>query len=310
MAKWYTLGYITGCNDAKDTLALPFDMGGGVSLIEVPHWAKKSNVLRGLDNGMQECIRKKCRYALCTEYQAEALGSLCPGARGKAGESIQKAAKQRVFLAWLALWLAKPTSMDMELIVHFDEVNKLPEYRQSSKTRGFRYHKRDARNAILMSDLRLGHTLNMALASIGRGSTMWTAIRLVFRAMQEEMWELRYLLMWVAMESLFGASSPQETTFRLSLRAACFLAESKDGVRTMFDLLKESYSWRSKVVHGCRLGKLTGAKSTELSHNLEDTIRKGLLKILQDAEIMKKFQGQKRDEYLDSLIFRNGASDM
>lgn len=55
---------------------------------------------------------------------------------------------------------------------------------------------------------------------------------------------------WIALESLFASDSNQEVKFRASLRGAAYLGNDAESYQKIFDQLKHSYDWRSKVVHG------------------------------------------------------------
>ena len=68
-------------------------------------------------------------------------------------------------------------------------------------------------------------------------------------------------------------------------------------------MAKKGYSWRSKVVHGSRLSKLSGTESAKILHEVEQLVRKALIAILQNNELIEKIDGKKREEFLDGLIF-------
>jgi len=106
------------------------------------------------------------------------------------------------------------------------------------------------------------------------------------------------------MEALYGSNSPQETTYRLSQRVAFFLGSNKSSeARKIIEIAKNGYGWRSKVVHGNRLSKLTTEESKRISYEAETLLRKTFLRILGDPEMISKFDGADREEYLDCLIF-------
>ncbi|MBX3308523.1 MAG: hypothetical protein KF751_20950, partial [Nitrospira sp.] len=101
---------------------------------------------------------------------------------------------------------------------------------------------------------------------------MRTAAGATFRALLEQAWPLRFLLHWLAMESLFGPEDGREITFRLSQRVALFLESDKEKAQKLFSEVKNSYSWRSKVVHGLRLSKLKEDESYQLLVGLEQLV--------------------------------------
>ncbi len=141
------------------------------------------------------------------------------------------------------------------------------------------------------------------LLFLGRNGNLWTAIRWLILGLTEQLWDTRYLLQWIALEALFGPDSAQETTYRLSQRIGLFIAGDTEKGKSIFENAKKAYSWRSKIVHGRRLTKLTAEQSAELSLTTESIIRDGIIKILKDPANIKLFDSKQRDEFLDGLAF-------
>jgi len=105
------------------------------------------------------------------------------------------------------------------------------------------------------------------------------------------------------MESLFGPEQPQEVTYRISNRCAAFLARDKQEALQIAEATRQGYGWRSKVVHGHRLKRLTSELSEQISHEVEGFLRRALVKALLDRVILQSIDGKGRDEYLDALLF-------
>ena len=108
------------------------------------------------------------------------------------------------------------------------------------------------------------------------------------------MWEARYLWEWVVLEALFGPENSNETTYRLSQRNAWFLATSLDERQNLCELTKKAYRWRSRIVHGGRVGKLTSQKSEEMTIFTESVLRNSLVKVPVSAELISNFNGPAR----------------
>lgn len=106
------------------------------------------------------------------------------------------------------------------------------------------------------------------------------------------------------MESLFGPEDGREITFRLSQRVALFLESDKEKAQKLFSEVKNSYSWRSKVVHGLRLSKLKEDESYQLLVGLEQLVRRSFLEVLRDDATARIFDGESREKYLDSMPFK------
>jgi Apea-like HEPN len=122
---------------------------------------------------------------------------------------------------------------------------------------------------------------------------------MLMRALAESMWETRFLLQWVALESLFGSTNPQETTYRLAQRLSLFLGQLPTDCKDLFEKAKSGYAWRSKIVHGMRLSKLTPKQSADLLRTSELLLRLAFSRVLERSAVIATFDGQGRDEYLD-----------
>jgi hypothetical protein len=72
--------------------------------------------------------------------------------------------------------------------------------------------------------------------------------------------------LWSGIESLFGVSS--ELVFRVSLLAACLLAERGTPRKQKFDEVRGLYNIRSMAVHGEKLAEHTLALATQNSYQL------------------------------------------
>ncbi len=303
MATWCAIGPIIDYYDQADQLAAPLDLGGGVSFVEMPNWARSDAALELLSWTKRTRLQKSCRFAFMTQYEATALGTPDPDWEGPEPRSIQDRVTERLTLANMAIWLARPTPIPVEVVLHFDRPGDETRMRQSSTYDGLLTHDRDRGNQLSMQDLSFAKQLNEGFLSLTRGGTIWMATRLIWKALQERMWEVRFLLHWIAMEALFGSANPQETTFRLSQRAAFFLAESRGQAREIFDIAKDGYAWRSKTVHGVRLSNLTPAMSLELSYQVQDLLAKTLRRALTDSRLASQLDSNEREDFLDGLIF-------
>ena len=55
---------------------------------------------------------------------------------------------------------------------------------------------------------------------------------------------------WVGLESLFVPDSTQEVKFRATLRIAVFLGKTGEERAEIYEIARNSYDWRSSIVHG------------------------------------------------------------
>jgi hypothetical protein len=77
----------------------------------------------------------------------------------------------------------------------------------------------------------------------------------------------------------------------------------KNSKKVTFKMAKEAYGWRSKLVHGAKLSKLTTPKSMELTIFTEGLLRAAFRQILESATIAEILNGKNREEYLENLVF-------
>jgi len=128
-------------------------------------------------------------------------------------------------------------------------------------------------------------------------------VRTLWNALTKEEWTVRYLLIWIVLEALYGPTDPRETNYRLAQRLAFFLSGSRIGAQQLFEAAKTSYTWRSRIVHGMRLHSLSPEKSGEVMYEAEGFARKSFLKILASSGLINSFTGKDREKFLDDLIY-------
>lgn len=296
--KWITVAPL----HYYDRLPVPFKLAKGVILTSIPNWVKSPEFLDGLALDDQKYLSNG-RYALLKEYKAKSLGDPDPEWKGKTARSKQQTADELIKLANLALWLANPSAVGFSRIIVADYRKRVWSRVQFGRDDPLRCHKRDSPNPWTKEGLTVAKRLHSALARSSRDGAVWIAARTLWKALQEQEWQLRYPLMWIVLEALFGPDDPRETTYRLSQRLAFFLAGNRRHARQLFDKIKAGYAWRSRVVHGMRLRKLTPQMADDLMYDAEAFARNSLSKVLSNSEWLKRFNGKDRDKYLDEFLF-------
>ncbi|MCK4783927.1 MAG: hypothetical protein KAV87_09270 [Desulfobacteraceae bacterium] len=205
-----------------------------------------------------------------------------------------------------ALWLAKPSSLNYPIIVTFDESVSPVSWRNCSVLWGrLAAHKEYMNHKLKSSDFKLASSLLKRIVGVKRPSAVWVALYSLWTALIDKTWEVRYLFFWIALEGLFGPDDSREMTFRLSQRLALFLGTNPVESLRLFNDAKRSYGWRSKVTHGIRLDKLKSETADTILFEAEICVRKALVKILQDDDLVDAFTSRRREEYLDGLPFSN-----
>src|ERR1019366_3120655 len=105
------------------------------------------------------------------------------------------------------------------------------------------------RRAFTSDDLESVRSLYTALCKIPRESAPWAAFRAVTSALQMDHNEIRHLLLWIALEALFGVEDG-EIKYRLSQRLAFFIANDRIEAGELFVKAKHGYDARCKMAHG------------------------------------------------------------
>jgi Apea-like HEPN len=105
------------------------------------------------------------------------------------------------------------------------------------------------------------------------------------------------------LEVLFG-TDPSELVHKLSERVAFFLGEDAPSRRRIFDIVRNAYKIRSKIVHGDAVAAKDIEKARDISSEVDQLVRKVGLKILADPELKERFNRNKEnlEEYFTELV--------
>lgn len=300
---WYSCSISLNSWFQDSPITEPIELSHGVRIEPVPSWVKEEKALKLLSWTDREHIRD-AELTFAVEYEADALGSPDPEWKGAVPRSIQSTVAEKISLASIALWLAKPSRLTCGPILDFGRKGDSASLRRAGSLRPVLIREDEDENVPTAQDFAQAGQLLDAILSLRRDATIWIAIRMLIPALTESVWESRFLWQWVMLEALFGPESPNETTYRLAQRIGLFVGDEPDDRRRLFDEAKQAYSWRSKIVHGLRLSKLTPEKAAELTTITEHLIRIALVRVLLTPEYVRQFDGKGRDKFLDGLIFR------
>jgi hypothetical protein len=299
---WYACAIALNSGFQTPPIKEAVPLAGDIRIEPIPGWVKDDEALGKLSWREREWI-KGADLAFAANYDAEALGSPDPSWDGAEPKSIQKAVDEKFMLASISLWLIKPCTLLCEPVLHFSQEGDSASLRQARSLRPVLVRKDEESNIPSREDIEQAGKLLAILLSLRRNGNLWTALHFLILGLSELLWETRYLLQWIVLEALFGPDSAQETTYRLSQRIGLFIAGDTEKGKSIFENAKKAYSWRSKIVHGRRLTKLTAEQSAELSLTTESIIRDGIIKILKDPANIKLFDSKQREEFLDGLAF-------
>ena len=304
MSRWATIAPINSAwRGPTFDVTAALDIGWGVRVIVVPEWLKQPNITRLMSWTERTAYIGEATFALSVEYDAESLGE--PDPLSTIGPlSKQDVAAEKLRRANLGLWLARPSWAGFKMVVNAHEDDGEWVLRQTYQTETIRPFARDANKTLSRDDFNLAKKIGDAASELSIKASTWVAMMLLWRALTEAWWENRYLLLWVALEALFGSGNPSETTYRLSQRLAFFLAEDRSKLRDLYARAKAGYSIRSKVVHGFHHLNLGKEKADNLLADTELFVRGALCKILTDAGHLRTFSGRnQREEFLEGLVF-------
>jgi hypothetical protein len=283
---------------------LPF--GDGFFLQDMPQWVKDDKGILADINHRDRQATLDAKHAFVAEYGAESIGEPDPFWSGKKPRSIQDSKTEKAVLANLAIWLRQPSSVCFNLVLHAlswdipgrDEKQQII---QSLETRAPLYcHPNDMQNAVERRHVIKAGELHATLCSIPRNNAAWTAMRSLWAALTMYEADIRYALLWIALEALFGAEDGGEIGYKLAQRVAFFLADTPEDGRELFQKAKRCYRMRSNIVHGRR------SSHHEIDNCMADTeaiIRTAFRHLLDEPDLLKTFISKHRDKFLEDWVF-------
>jgi hypothetical protein len=155
-------------------------------------------------------------------------------------------------------------------------------------------------------DLEKAKALFGSIRELDPSGAVWVAVFMLFKAIVDPEWPSRLPLLWIALESIFGASDGREIRHQLAERVALLL-ETSANAKALYHATKKAYDWRSKTIHGYRLIGSDEKEGEEMMLHTEDILRASLVKILVDKTLRDTLNGGTRDEYLSELAFAERA---
>jgi hypothetical protein len=175
-------------------------------------------------------LHKRCNgasHGLVVEYDAAALDASQPQAVAELHDAL------------LALWVVRPTPLHFRAVAHVRKEGAGYVTRHLETHNPFLVSQECQKAEHEPADFPAAASLHLALSTLPPGKTVHTATRALLRALTEHDWALRFLLMWIGIEALFGTDA--EVTYRLSQRVGLFLGTSAAGVQALFKPTKRNY---------------------------------------------------------------------
>jgi len=294
-------------SDYNDVIAIDHDIdfGNQILLCKAPRWFKDLEQNQDLDKSIKDAIQNT-DFIIIKNYEATNLGDPDPEWQGKEAKSIQDKSQEEILLANLSLWLAKPSCLQFKVILYNQNIDNVWITRQGGRIDPIIYNEIDSQNQLSESDFALVKKILTSLCKLNRTQqgTIWFSVIDLLWALVVKKKEIRFILLWIALESLFGPKdSPQELTYRISQRVAFFLAENIKETRSLYETIINSYRLRSKIIHGREMFEKGNEKNSITLKEAEELVRKSLVKILIDDDLIQIFNSTNRDKYLNNLIF-------
>jgi hypothetical protein len=277
----------------------------------MPDWVKKDSLLEHLSYQDRQGIAQ-AQHALVAEYDATSIGEPDPTWAGKEPKSIQDLKFQSAMLASMALWLVQPSSVCFTVALHAiswtipGQPHKQPLLQQVDRHTPLFCHPDHLPNSVSAGHAVTAGKLHEMLLSVPRKNAVWTALRAFWAGLTSYARDLRYPLFWIGLEALFGPEdNTGEITYKLSQRIAFFLSDTPEGARDIFRKSKACYGARSQIVHG---RWEDSPKMDVLMGDTENIVRSVMLRMMNDAEMLKTFLSKQRDKFLEDWVFSRDTS--
>ena len=219
-----------------------------------------------------------------------------------------------ISLADTAMWLAQPSGATWRVQIDLEVCGPEPTSWQLRRTLQWGplqllAHEAYRSTPYRQESLDLAKRLYLSLRDLGSDSIIWPGLRSLRIGLRQEDWPVRFLLIWIALESLFGPMNPGESRYRLAQRAAFFLANDSASAEELAKRLKESYDVRSAIVHGFHRERAwKRAEHEEVMGWLLDVemlARAAYVAILSDSALKSTFESaEERERFLDRAVFR------
>lgn len=119
---WCTIAPVRYSGALDEQMDIPFNFGQGVAFCSLPDWLNEEQILGKLSYGQRQEFRH-LSFAFVVEYQADAPNTLDSEWIGHTPKSKQAHAIESIHLANLALWLAQPSTIGFEILIHANRLN-------------------------------------------------------------------------------------------------------------------------------------------------------------------------------------------
>ena len=281
---------------------IPF--GDGLCLQDVPEWLRKDEHTLADINRMDRQLTLAAKHALVAEYEAASIGEPDPNWKGQHPKSIQEMKLQSAMLANLAMWLRQPAPIRFTVCFNALSIRNgphgtVPVILDVQGITPLYCHPHDEKNPLTSHHIKQAAELHRILCGIPRKNPVWEALRAMWAGLTMNPADHRYPFFWLGLEALFGDEDySRGFTKRLCERIALFIAENKKDAQSIYDKASRCYDMRSTIVHG---RWENDPALDDVMYETEAIWRTGLRKLMERPDILAKFVGAERNQYLTQL---------
>ena len=285
--------------DVYAGLKTPVCFAGGFLLTPMPDLLRQDRWTAGLSAADRKVLGG-LMYAFVVEYETPPAGNSDSGAENSNLTKVQRAKHETAQLANFALWLARPSPACFDLV--FDAPRREGGWCAPLIERKSRIlcHPRDRGGLLTDADLEVARSLHRALCDLPEESPIGTAVSASWSALQIGKEEVRYLLLWIALEALFAPLEGRDTTELLARRIGRFLSPDHRAAEEYCERARQAFLLKSGIAHG---QKAAQPDLAERVHETESLLSRALRKILSSEDLVNRFSAVGgRETLLEGLI--------
>jgi hypothetical protein len=184
-------------------------LGGGVHLEALPAVMTDEQVLSEYGRGVRDHVRGSADYALTLDEELDSLAALDDWKAPRERTRIE-ALLERVRFTRVALWLQKPATVDARAVHQRATKDDLPVRYWSVVWAPIAVLPGQENGRFSRADIEAAEKMNESIQGLVRPHAPWLSVRMLEAALGVQNWDMRYLMMWIVLETLFGPEQPNE----------------------------------------------------------------------------------------------------
>lgn len=275
-------------------------LGRGVSLAHIAD-VLPDHVRMHIDLS-ESWLASRAVYALVLDWSADRIAASDDDQFSPGPNNAERRALRMLERTTEAVWITKRSTFSFDFIVDFSRDGPPASSISWGRVPSLVSLPSYANEILGSADLEQASEVNDAIAQVLPRTALNIALDALWHALTETNPFLRYLLLWVALEALFGPESSQELSYRLALRLTRFGEHQGEKLQSRFSEIRMAYDLRSKIVHGRTKGALGKDDSDRWVLFCEGLLQSALRRILTDPNLRAVFcSAKEREGYLDAI---------